>query len=193
MATAKGRLGAALAVLLAVAGLVGFSIGAPAIVTGADTDVPHDTIDLTTDDTTVDVGGSVDLTAVLTDSNGDPVAGADCTLSISSQPGSDASLDSTSATTDANGALTVTLDVGSSEGTVKVIAECDGGLTATVSVVAGAAEPPASLPETGTGFIGTSGDSGISTLLIALMAMFGAMLIGAGFVATRRVWQTKEN
>lgn len=179
MASLRGRLGALLGVVVAVAGLAEFSISAPAIVTGADTDVPPP-------------GDSLALSA---DDTGSTVAGADCIFSIVLQPGNDASLASTTGTTDATGAVTVTLNVGSAAGAIEVGADC-GGLTATVSMVAGAvqelAEPPASLPETGTGYLPNS-DSGVTTILFAVIAAFGLMLMGAGLIAVSRVRPTRES
>lgn len=197
MASLRSRPGALLGVLVAVIGLAAFSLGAPGIVTGADTDVPPpgNELALTADDTTAAVGGTVNLTAVITDDTGSAVAGVDCTFSIVSQPGNDASLGTVAGTTDANGAVTVTLKVGSAAGAIEVGADC-GGLAGTVSVVAGTVEgpalPPASLPETGTGYLPNS-DSGGNTILFALIAAFGVMLMGAGLIAVSRARPARES
>src|SRR4030042_6924000 len=100
---------------------------------------PSGSVTLTGSSTTVSVGGSTELTLEVVDSAGSPVAGKACTLYISSQPGTDASVTQDSTTTDAGGVITGTLYVGTTRGTVKVTANC-GNLFAGLSVVAGAAD-----------------------------------------------------
>lgn len=92
------------------------------------------------------VGGSVSVAATVVDPAGSPVEGAQCTFAIVSQPGSDASVDAGPVTTNADGVATSALNVGSTEGTIVVEASC-GDVSSQISVVAGAAAPPASLPE----------------------------------------------
>ena len=107
-------------------------------------------------DSTPDLGDAVEVTATVLDASGHPLADVECTFRIAEQPGSDASVDGGPFTTDSEGNVSTTLDTGSSDGTIAVEASC-GELTALVSVAAGAsvpppaAEPPASLPDTGSG------------------------------------------
>ena len=139
-------------------------------------------------DATPDLGGEVAVTATLLDEEGSPLAGVACTFGVAEQPGSDASVAAGPFTTDANGNVSTTLSTGSTAGTIVVEADC-GELSAAVSVVAGAAagpgaaEPPASLPETGAG----AGDRGMGWAFWALIA--GGAFVGAGglLFAWRRV------
>ncbi len=180
----SGKMAVAAGVLLAVAGLLSFSVLSPQVTMGGDTDLPADTeVTLTVDDADATVGDSVNLTIEVLDAAGNPVANASCTFSIVSQPGDDASVGSDPATTDAAGNVTTTLNVGSTEGTIDVQADC-GGITANVSVVAGAAEPPASLPASGTG--GPADGTSTGLLIAVLVAALAASLTGAGLVFGRQ-------
>jgi hypothetical protein len=121
-------------------------------------------------------GDTVDVTVTVTDDAGNPRPGVSCTFSIITQPGDDASLGATEATTDENGQASVPLNVGSTPGTVEVQAECDG-LTEVLAVEVGGI----AAPETGTG----SGEGSTSSVALALMAALG--LAGAAcIVAARR-------
>jgi CSLREA domain-containing protein len=133
-----------------------------------------DTIEGDVSDPNPDPGDTVDVTVTVLDENGAPVVGVACVFSILSQPGDDASLDSTEATTDENGQATVPLSVGSSEGTVEVQADCEG-LTEVLVVNVGAA---VLAPETGTGTRDRlpTGALGLGALLaiIAAASLFSA-------------------
>ncbi len=140
---------------------------------------PAGNVVLAAEDTTPDLGEEIDVTATVVDENGDPAVGVECTFSVADQPGDDASVDPGPFATDADGNVSTTLDTGSVEGTITVEATC-GELSALVSVVAGAAaappasvpgEPPASLPDTGTGTEGS--DSWAFWALIAAGAVVG--------------------
>ena len=141
-------------------------------------------------DATPDLGEEVTLTAAVLDENAEPLAGVECTFSIASQPGDDAAVDPGPLTTDTNGNVSTTLDTGSAEGTIVVEANC-GELSAQVSLVAGAAEPPASqpgaeppasLPDTGSG----AGSSSAGWPIWALMA--GGVVAGLSGLAIARRW-----
>jgi hypothetical protein len=113
------------------------------------------------------------------DANGDPLAGVTCGLEITQQPGTTTTLDDTQATTGETGSATATLNVGETDGTIKVEATCNG-VTGTLTLAAeAAAAPPASLPDTGAGGIfGLPGGSGGSAAV--LLGASGAMLLAAG-------------
>jgi hypothetical protein len=149
--------------------------------------------------TTVSVGGSTELTLAVVNSAGSPIAGKTCTMYISSQPGTDASITQDSATTDAGGVITGTLYVGTTQGTVEITANC-GNLFAGLSVVAGAAAPPQAplepgqitgqitMPPTGVGPAAYGEHYGLG-LVIALLAG-GLTTLAAGsalFLKARRV------
>jgi hypothetical protein len=121
-------------------------------------------------DDNVVVGDDVDVTAAVVDENGDPVVGEDCTFSIVSQPGDDASVDEGPVTTDDAGQAISTLSVGSTAGTVQVQAEC-GAFTQVLDVVVA----PESLPVTGGGT-----GSASQTWLVALLAAAGAVALAGG-------------
>jgi hypothetical protein len=129
------------------------------------------------------------VTATVLDTNGDVVVGASCAFVVGEQPGTDATVDPGPFTTDEDGQVQTTLHTGSTAGPIVVeascvIADCPGaggagsavqsectiGANATVTVAQTepAAEPPASLPDTGSG-----GDSDGGWLAWALFA-FGA-------------------
>jgi hypothetical protein len=153
---------------------------------------PAGNVTVTASETTATVGGSVTISATVRDVNGDPVAERRCLLVIARQPGTDASLTPASATTDASGVVTATLEVGSSPGIIEVTITC-GSVSGNVSVVAGAATapeqgaPPASpieLPNTGDG--GTAAFGGHRTATgLWLGAVAVLLLFGVGRTARR--------
>lgn len=142
-------------------------------------------------------GEDVTVTATAVDANGDAVANASCTFSIVDQPGSDATVDPGPYTTDSEGHVSTTLQTGSVDGNIVVQAtctrpECSGSRTSqqtacelsalgTVSVGSqSAAEPPASLPDTGA----PDGDGGAAWAAWALLAAgAGVILTGTGAAA----------
>ena len=118
-------------------------------------------------------GGST----VLTGSFGE--AGLDCTWSIVSQPGTDASLSDEGTTTDANGDVTATLNVGDTVGDVQVQVTC-GDQSAVLDVTV-----TTELPTTGIGgSLGT--DNGFSA---GLWAIIGSLLAATAVATTAFGWR----
>lgn len=153
----------------------------------ADYPPPSGSVTATLSDTTVAAGESVVVTAVVRDAESNPVAGALCTMSIASQPGSGAVITPDSATTDANGVITGTLTVGQTAGNVVVRVECPTGpgasevLTASVTSVVegGAAEPPGSIVGPSTGAGGEEGGAGtslVTPVTIGVLAAIASLL-----------------
>lgn len=150
---------------------------------------------LVVEDVAPAVGNTVSIGATVLDPSGNPVVGAECTFTITSEPGTDASVSAGPATTNEDGVATALLYVGSTEGEIIVEANC-GEVVAEISVVAGAAEapeepaaPPGSLPDqlvdAGYGPSATSGglDSFfLGGLIITLLAALGALEL------VRRAW-----
>lgn len=196
MTFSNGRFFVLAGVVLAVTGLLVFSLAAPTATVGQETDVSPpgslpetQTIDISADDTTPTVGQAVVVSVEVLDADGSAVVGRECTFSVVSQPGSDASVGAGPVTTDADGNAGTTLQVGSTAGTIEVEAQC-GDLSATVSVVAGmqqgtdAAQPPASLPDSGNGgYLQSAGAARL--LLMTLLAALGVTLVGASVIAGR--------
>ena len=138
---------------------------------------------LTAGDTTPTVGDTVPISLTIEDEDGVALANVECVFRIAGQPADSASVETGPVTTDANGNASTTLHTGGAAGTIVVEAVC-GDLTAQVSVVAGAggaAAPPASLPDTGTG----AGTQGVDWAFWALIAA-GAALSLSGFALARR-------
>jgi hypothetical protein len=191
----SGKLFAVAGVALAITGLLAFSVMAPGSTVGLETDVEPPpsypdavTIQIAADHVAPVVGETVSISVDVQGANGDPVAGELCTFSIASQPGTDASVDAGPVTTDANGGASTTLNVGSTAGTIEVAAQC-GDVSASVSVVASAAEapaqPPASLPNSGSGgYLNQTGPARV--LLISLLGALGVTLAGGGIMAARQ-------
>lgn len=196
----NGRLIVLAGAAFALVGLLAFSVASPSTAlgqegTGLQTDVDQPTTTISADNASVAAGGETNVTVNIVDDAGNPVAGTECTFSISSQPGTDASVDAGPVTTDANGNATTTVQVGSTEGQIDIEATC-GSETVTVSVVAGAATPaaaapPASLPQAGAEGVTSTGGSA-STLLVMLLAALGVTLTGAGLIAVRNRQATGE-
>ncbi len=208
-----GRLTAIAGVGMALAGLLVFSLMAPSQSVGLETDVePTDiaptpeptaeapeaqSIELNVSNAAPAVGDFVVVSVTVLDDGGNPVADTECTFSIRSQPGTDAAVNASPVTTDGNGVATAVVDVGSTAGTVAVQAKC-GDVEATISVVAGAAEgsaePPASLPDTGSGGYLNDNDAGPAwALLFLLLASLGVTLAGAGMIAAGRGGRVRED
>ena len=192
----NGRLIVLAGAAFALVGLLAFSVASPSTAlgqegTGLQTDVDQPTTTISADNASVAAGGETNVTVNIVDDAGNPVAGTECTFSISSQPGTDASVDAGPVTTDANGNATTTVQVGNTEGQIDIEATC-GSETVTVSVVAGAAaSPPASLPQAGAEGVTSTGGSA-STLLVMLLAALGVTLTGAGLIAVRNRQATGE-
>jgi hypothetical protein len=137
---------------------------------------------------TPSTGECIPIICLVTDGEGAPQVGAECTLSILSQPGTDAALTQASATTDDKGEATAELCVGSTPGAIVVLGEsecCQGQVQVTVqspTPTAPLAEftPPAAPPPTGLG-----PDDG-SSWFAPLIAIWGAVALAAAAVV---VWQ----
>lgn len=166
-----------LALLLPVAGLA-----AMAGVASAQYPPPVGNCVVTTTATATDQGGSVRLTITVRDLDGNPVAGEPVALSITAQPGNDASVAADASATDGNGVVMATLNVGSTPGvvTVQALAEevsCSGS----VSVMGGEVQPEViAPPDTGFGPGGSNGDgiplAGVAFAVVAL----GVMAVAVG-------------
>ena len=140
----------------------------------------HMTVQVVGSTTNSTPGGTVSIAATVQDS-GSPQADVSCSFAIGSQPGNDAKLVATQATTNAQGVATTSLFVGSTAGTVDVTATCNG-ITQHFGVVLGASTAPGhvALPNSGTGPAGT--DRGwLSWAVLGLM-----LLTGAGALAVAR-------
>jgi hypothetical protein len=137
---------------------------------------------LTIDATQVNPGGTAGVTVTVLDANSNPKGGVAVTVQVSSQPGSDASVNMNSSTTDANGKVTGTVHVGTAAGVVKLTANEEGGSCgAQVVVGQGEVAPEVALPNTGSGM---SADGTSKGLLILLVLVGGAFI--AGGVGMRR-------
>jgi hypothetical protein len=133
----------------------------------------------------------VSVAASARDSSGAPLDGVECTFEIASQPGDDASLNPVTATTNEDGVATTNLQVGSIAGAITIEATCgDVSDTLSVNVVGESssepADPPASLPEAGSG----PKQGAENTVYLVLAAALAAVvaLSGVGYMvrATRR-------
>ncbi len=146
----------------------------------------------TAGDETIATGETTDVTIVVTDPDGNPLVNQSCTVAIGSQPGDDAALSLGEAvqvsgdgfiatTTDENGEVTVTLDAGSTAGTIEVVALC-GDITAVASVTVG----PEGLPVTGATLLDSDGgmNAGLWAVIGVLFAAVATTLTG---LAWRRV------
>lgn len=110
---------------------------------------PTGNVTLAAETTTATSGSTVPISATVRDQYGSVVAGATCTFSITSQPGTDASVVAGPFITDANGVARSTLNVGSTAGTIVVDCLC-GELSGQTTVVNSSAAA-VGLPPTGTG------------------------------------------
>jgi hypothetical protein len=128
-------------------------------------------VEVAVSDDSPEVGDTVDLTVTVIDDAGNPVSGVECAFSITSQPGSDASLGADSGTTDENGIAAVSLDVGSTPGVIEVTADCGAFGSEVLEITVGAA----GLPPTGMSGSGTSRawTWTVGAALVALAALAG--------------------
>jgi hypothetical protein len=123
-------------------------------------------------------GGSVQVTVTVRDGNGNPSANVPVPVNVTRQPGADASVAFPNATTDANGSVSGTLNVGTTAGAVDVTANPAGmSCAATVTVGQSASAPEVALPNTGAG----TASGGSEFILWAAMALAGAGALVAGF------------
>lgn len=139
------------------------------------------------DEATLSAGDCVPVICKATE-NGNPKVDLECTMSVISQPGTDASVTPASAMTDANGEATAELCVGSTAGQVVVLGqtECcgsEGQIEVTVpapAVVLPEAAEPVAAPATGGG---TSSGGSSPAWLIAMCS--GIALAGMSLVVWR--------
>ena len=129
---------------------------------------------ITNPDATVPPGGSTTITATFPGA-----VGVDCTWSIVSQPGTDASLQQATGTTDADGVVTNTLNVGSETGIVSVQVDC-GGVTQVLDVEVA----PSGI--TDTGISGPIDGSGFSA---GLWAIIGSLLAATAVATAAFGWK----
>jgi hypothetical protein len=130
-------------------------------------------VDVAVSDDSPAPGDTVDVTATATDADGNPIEGAECTFRVYTQPGDDASVEAGPVTTDANGQATATLNVGSTVGTVEVLATC-GAFAEVLAVEVGVG-----LPSTGAG----GGAGGLPVWALSLAA--GLAVVGLGALSLR--------
>jgi hypothetical protein len=134
-------------------------------------------VEIGTGDTTIAVGDSTELTFVVTDNAGNPVAGVDCTFSVVSGGGS---VDPATGTSDADGNVSTTYTAGDTPETAQVEVDCGAAYgSQTLDVVVSAA----ALPGTG---LGDTSDNGLSTSIWSIAgALLAAAVAGLGFFGWR--------
>lgn len=137
--------------------------------------------------TTPAVGSSTTLTATVLDPAGQPVAGAEVTFKIVSQPGADAQFANgateITATTDANGTATAVLSVGSSTGNI-IIEIVSGEKTSQLTLQvqpSGEAFPP-----TGSTPPSSEGGGALPFWLALVLGGMAALFVGGAVVLIRR-------
>ncbi len=154
---------------------------------------PTGSATMTLSGTSPTVGSTISVSTTVVNQSGIPRSNLACTFEILSQPGTDASIDTTPVRTDLQGTATASLMVGSTPGALVVGATC-GEVTSQVEVeVTGTAAAPAApelpaapaaapapaaslnLPATGTG----PAETAPSGLLMALLAG-GLLFVGFG-------------
>ncbi len=139
---------------------------------------PEGSCTITTSSTTPDPHSSVAVAVTVLDINGKAVPGVATGLSISRQPGSDASLSGNAAATDSLGVVKGALQVGTSSGVIGLSAHTDVvSCAATVVVGQGAVLAAVNLPDTGTG-AATPGDAP-AVLVAFLMGSLGIAAVGS--------------
>jgi hypothetical protein len=139
---------------------------------------PEGSCTIATSSTTPDPHSSVAVAVTVLDINGNAVPGVATGLSISRQPGTDASLSGIAPATDSSGVAKGALQVGTSSGVIGLSAHTDVVFcAATVVVGQGAVLAAVNLPDTGTG-PATHGDA--SAALVALvMGSLGIVAVGS--------------
>jgi hypothetical protein len=166
-----------LARLSVVATMALASLGASLAVASAQYPPPVGNCVVIADATATDVGGSVNLTVTVRDLDGLTVAGEPVTLSVTNQPGSGATVQPTSATTDANGVVIADLNVGTTAGVVEItVTTAEVSCRASVSVQGGEVGGAVELPETGSGPVAGLGLEGFAALAFSA----GSLLVGVG-------------
>ena len=141
-----------------------------------------DSVTADTDDTTPDPGSTVNVSGTVTDADGNPVAGATVTFTLTSNPGS-ASFENgqqtITAVTASNGVATVGLQTGGETGTIVVRVDANGAVSQ-VTLTTGS---PQALPQTG----GEPGGATGIPLSPTMAAGAALLLLAAGAIAVRRL------
>lgn len=133
-------------------------------------------------------GDSVKLTIAVVQTNGALAVDVTCLVQVLSQPGTDATIEPTVVTTDADGEATATLYVGSTPGAIEISAQCGDAPMGVITLNVDGVNVPASLPDAGFGTIDTNARP--SALLPALFLAASGMLVAASaFVRLRREHQ----
>lgn len=142
-----------------------------------------DSVTASVDDTTPDPGSTVEVSGTVTDADGNPVAGATVTFTLTSNPGGASFANgqqTITATTNENGVARAVLNSGSAPGTIVVRVDANS-VVSQVTLTTGS---PQALPQTG----GEPGGSAAGLPLTPAMAAGAALLLlAAGFVAVRRL------
>lgn len=126
------------------------------------------------------ISSQTEILLVLSDLNGNPIAGVASTATLLSQPGQGAKVTPVSVTTDANGQATLVLATGDSAGVIKIQTVC-GELSANVNIPIG--QPPGP-PNTGTGL---DSDRSLGNAALAMSGLVAAALGLTGVIIRRRV------
>jgi hypothetical protein len=125
------------------------------------------------------ISSETEILLVLSDLNGNPIAGVVSTATLLSQPGGGATVTPLNFTTDANGQATLVLATGDAAGVVTIQTVC-GELSANLNIPVG--QPPGP-PNTGTGV-----DSALTlgTAALAMSGLAAAALALTGLLARQR-------
>jgi predicted RNA-binding protein with TRAM domain len=136
------------------------------------------------DDLYPSVGESVELTIAVIESNGAHAVDVACLVQVSSQPGTDASINPTVLVTGEDGEANSTLYVGTTPGTVEVAVNCGDAETGVISIQVGGGAP-ASLPDAGVGDSSLPVGS-VGLLPTLLLAASGLLVAAAAAVRLRK-------
>lgn len=131
------------------------------------------------------VGDSVELTIAVIENNGAHAVDVACIAQVSSQPGTDASIDPTVFVTGEDGESNATLYVGTTAGTVEVTVNCGDAETGVISIQVGGGGAPASLPDAGVGDSSLPVGS-VGLLPTLLLAASGLLVAAAAAVRLRK-------
>lgn len=166
---------------LTIGGVVAVAVmlAAPhAVRVSAQYPLPQGNCVISTSATTTDPHGTVGLSVKVVDINGNPVSGVPAALSISRQPGGDASLTANGSATDASGVVSGALAAGASAGVIGIGARTDAvSCSASVVVGAGAVLAAVNLPDTGAG--SNAGGDAPATLVAFLLGTLGLTAVAS--------------
>ncbi len=139
---------------------------------------PEGSCSIATSSTTPDPNSSVAVSVTVLDINGKAIPGVATGLSISRQPGNDASLSGNAPATDSAGLVKGALQVGTSSGVIGLSAHTGVvSCAATVVVGQGAVLAAVNLPDTGSG-AAASGDAP-AVLVAFLLGSLGLVVVGS--------------